>query len=122
MNIIIGLLTGAAASMGLGGGFIFLVYLSAFTNTPQAIAQGANLLFFLPIALLSLIIHSKNKLIDREKVKKFGFYGLIGAAVGSIAGIYIEAVLLKKLFAVLLIIVGIKEIFHKNSGQQTKSP
>ena len=47
MNILIGLLSGAAASMGLGGGFIFLIYLSAFTDTPQDIAQGANLLFFL---------------------------------------------------------------------------
>ena len=56
MNVFVGLITGAAASMGLGGGFVLLVYLSIFTNTPQDMAQGINLLFFLPIALLSLII------------------------------------------------------------------
>ena len=57
MNILVGMLTGATASMGLGGGFIQLVYLSVFTEIPQDIAQGINLLFFLPIALLSLVIH-----------------------------------------------------------------
>ena len=121
MNIIIGLLTGAAASMGLGGGFIFLIYLSAFTDTPQDIAQGANLLFFLPIALLSLIIHAKNKLIDWKIIKLYGFFGLIGAAAGSIAGMYIDASLLRKLFAMLLIAVGIKEIFHKNKEKTPES-
>ena len=107
--------------MGLGGGFIFLIYLSAFTDTPQDIAQGANLLFFLPIALLSLIIHAKNKLIDWKIIKLYGFFGLIGAAAGSIAGMYIDASLLRKLFAVLLIAVGIKEIFHKNKEKTPES-
>ena len=40
MNILVGILTGATASMGLGGGFILLVYLSVFTEIPQDIAQG----------------------------------------------------------------------------------
>ena len=43
MNILVGILTGATASMGLGGGFILLVYLSVFTEIPQYIAQGINL-------------------------------------------------------------------------------
>ena len=71
MNILVGILTGATASMGLGGGFILLVYLSVFTEIPQDIAQGINLLFFLPIALLSLIIHIKNKLTDLKLVGKY---------------------------------------------------
>ncbi|MFR4023411.1 MAG: hypothetical protein ACLTZI_10730 [[Eubacterium] siraeum] len=49
MNILVGILTGATASMGLGGGFILLVYLSVFTEIPQDIAQGINLLFFSPL-------------------------------------------------------------------------
>lgn len=119
MNILIGLLSGAAASMGLGGGFIFLIYLSAFTDTPQDIAQGANLLFFLPIALLSVIIHIKNKLIDIKAVKYYAFFGLLGAAAGSIIGIYIDADILQKLFALLLIFVGVKEVFHKDKKLPT---
>lgn len=76
MNILVGILTGATASMGLGGGFILLVYLSVFTEIPQDIAQGINLLFFLPIALLSLVIHIKNKLTDLKLVGKYLILGL----------------------------------------------
>ncbi len=118
MNVFIGFLAGAAASMGLGGGFIFLVYLSVFTDTPQSIAQGANLMFFLPIALLSLIFHAKNKLIAFSAIKTYGFFGLLGAAAGCAAGMYIDNTLLRKLFAVLLAAVGAKELFHRADRQK----
>ncbi len=88
MNIFVGLITGAAASMGLGGGFVLLVYLSIFTNTPQDLAQGINLLFFLPIALLSLIIH-----------------------VGSFVAGIIDVEILRKLFAAFLLYIGISQLF-----------
>ena len=71
MNIIIGLLSGAAASMGFGGGFVLIIYLTVFLNIDQITAQGVNLLFFLPVALVSIIIHQKNRLIkwkDRKSV------------------------------------------------------
>lgn len=43
-------LTGITASMGLGGGFILVIYLTVFKKMAQLEAQGVNLLFFLPIA------------------------------------------------------------------------
>lgn len=111
MNIIVGLLTGAAASMGLGGGFILLVYLSIFTSIPQDIAQGINLMFFLPIALLSIIIHIKNKLIDVRLVGKYLIFGLPCAVVGSfIAGI-IDVLLLRKLFGAFLLYIGVNQLY-----------
>ena len=112
MNILIGLLSGAAASMGLGGGFILLVYLSIFTSTPQDIAQGINLLFFLPVALLSLCIHIKNKLIEIKLVGKYLIAGLPCAVLGSIAASAIDVTLLRKLFAVFLLFIGISQLFY----------
>ena len=111
MNIFVGLITGAAASMGLGGGFVLLVYLSIFTNTPQDLAQGINLLFFLPIALLSLIIHIKNKLIDLKLVGKYLILGLPCAAVGSFVAGLIDVEILRKLFAAFLLYIGISQLF-----------
>lgn len=121
MNIIVGLLTGVAASMGLGGGFILLIYLSVFTDVSQTAAQGANLLFFLPIALLSLFIHAKNKLIEWKTVRQYCIFGLLGAAAGSVIAFYIDADNLRKLFAVLLIYVGVRELLHKKKGTEQAS-
>ena len=55
MNIIIGLLSGAAASMGFGGGFVLIIYLTVFLNIDQITAQGVNLLFFLLLLFLPYI-------------------------------------------------------------------
>ncbi len=120
MNVIIGILTGTAASMGLGGGFIILIYLSAFTDTRQDIAQGINLLFFLPIALLSIVIHIKNKLIDKKTVIRYIIPGIIGVLCGSGISLMLDTGILRKLFAGVILIVGIRELFKKE--KPTSSP
>ena len=63
---VVSLLSGVAASMGLGGGFILLVYLTVFGDMPQMEAQWINLIFFLPIGGLALFFHIKNRLIDKK--------------------------------------------------------
>lgn len=115
MNIIIGLLSGIAASMGFGGGFILIIYLTAFTNTNQLTAQGVNLLFFLPVALISLLIHQKNRLIRWKTLLRLIPGGILGILTGAFVSAHIDVNFLQKMFATLLIFVGFKEIFHKNS-------
>lgn len=115
MNILIGFLSGIAASMGFGGGFILIIYLTVFAGADQLTAQGINLLFFLPTALLSLIIHWKNRLIEWKLLPLLILTGVGGALLGSWISSNIEVGLLRKLFASLLIFVGIKEIFHRKN-------
>ena len=64
ISSVVGLASGILASMGMGGGFILVVYLALFTDIAQKGAQGINLLFFMPITILAVFIHIKNKLID----------------------------------------------------------
>lgn len=113
INAIIGLLSGACASMGLGGGFVLMIYLLNFTDTNQLNAQGINLIFFLPIALVSILIHRKNKLINWRTIPLWCGFGVLGIALGTFAAQWLDTTLLNKLFAVLLLIIGVKEIFHK---------
>lgn len=115
MNIIIGLLSGIAASMGFGGGFILIIYLTAFTDTNQLTAQGVNLLFFLPVALISLLIHQKNGLIRWKTLLRLIPGGILGILAGAFISAHINVDFLQKMFAALLIFVGFREIFHKNS-------
>ncbi|MBR4112335.1 MAG: sulfite exporter TauE/SafE family protein [Ruminiclostridium sp.] len=116
MNIIIGFLTGVAASMGLGGGFILIIWLTLFSGMPQAEAQGVNLLFFLPVALFSAVIHAKNKLIEWKTVPFAVIPGIIGAAVGSVISLSLSDNTLRTLFALLIIPVALREILHKKAG------
>lgn len=59
MLIPVGFLSGICAAMGIGGGFVLMLYLTLFTAAAQKDAQLFNLLFFLPAAALSLFRHQK---------------------------------------------------------------
>lgn len=114
MSAVVGFLTGILASMGLGGGFILVVWLTIFEEMPQRAAQGVNLLFFLPIALISLIFHLKNHLINKALVKRLAFGGLLGAVIGTYGAQLIDNGALRKLFALFLLAFGLRELFSKS--------
>ena len=112
-----GLLSGICASMGLGGGFLLLGYLTLFTQLSQLDAQLTNLVFFLPIAVLSVILHLKNQLIEKKVLLKAIVVGIIGVLIGGFLSGVIEEELLSKLFGGFILLIGLKEIFHRKSGK-----
>lgn len=107
--LVISFLTGVTASLGLGGGFILVVYLTIFTEITQIQAQGINLIFFIPIAVLSLIIHLKNGFIERKVLIPCIAFSLIGAVLGVFISSTINSQQLSKLFAGFILIIGLKE-------------
>jgi hypothetical protein len=113
LNYIAGFLAGLTASMGLGGGFILIIYLSFFKDIEQSAAGGINLLFFLPIALLSSVIHLKNGLVEKKIIGVICLTGVAGAVGGALIMSALEEGVLRKLFAGLLVAVGIRELFHQ---------
>ncbi|MDE7360941.1 MAG: sulfite exporter TauE/SafE family protein [Oscillospiraceae bacterium] len=118
MEAVIGFLTGVLASMGLGGGFVLVVWLTLFADVEQRTAQGINVLFFLPIAFVSLIMHLKNGLVNKRVVKLLAVWGVFGAAAGTLISQIIANDLLRKLFALFLLAFGLRELFAKKTGAE----
>jgi hypothetical protein len=118
-NIIAGFFTGVTASMGLGGGFVLIIYLTVFAGVEQIKAGGINLLFFLPIALISMFIHTKNKLIEWKLILPICVAGAFGVMGGALLLEVIDEDWLRKLFAGLLVFVGVREVFHKKPKEET---
>lgn len=114
MMCIAALVTGFLASLGVGGGMILILYMTVWGGYSQLHAQGVNLIFFLPIALLSVIIHRKNGLIELKELVPAMITGAVSAVIGSLAAEYIGSELLGKFFAVFIIALGIRELFRKN--------
>ena len=110
----VSLLSGMTASMGLGGGFVLLIYLTAFAGMPQMEAQWMNLIFFLPIGGLSLWLHNKNGLIVKEAIWPSVIAGVAGAAAGAGAAKFLGDGRLTKIFAVFLLFIGLKELFFRD--------
>lgn len=117
-SIIAALLSGAAGALGLGGGTVFLMYL-AIKDVPQLKAQGINLLFFLPCALVSIIFNSKKKLVRWRVAIPMALGGFLGALCGSWFANWIGGAWMRKIFAVFLIIIGLTQL--KNQKKQTRA-
>lgn len=110
-----GVLSGFAGSLGVGGGGILIVFLTAFFGFAQRKAQGINLLFFLPIAIVSTIIYIKQGLVKIKSLLPLIALGLLGAGVGVFLSEFISQNMLSKIFGAGLIALGLREFFTKAS-------
>lgn len=110
---LVSLVTGVFASLGLGGGMILIIYLTVFADMIQIQAQGINLVFFVPIALISLYKHHKNRLIEWKKIVPVLITGTIFVTIFSFIANNTDNSLLQKLFGGFVVIAGVKELFAK---------
>ena len=113
-DVLAGFISGAVGAMGLGGGSILILYLTMWKDLPQLNAQGINLLFFIPSAIAALLKHNKNKLIEWKISKTYIFYGLLGVALGYVLIRTLDGDIIRKIFSVVLILTGVKDLLFKN--------
>ncbi|MCF6464072.1 sulfite exporter TauE/SafE family protein [Clostridium sp. Cult1] len=110
---IIGLLSGIISGMGIGGGAILIPSLVFFSSLEQQEAQGINLMVFIPVAIVALVVHSKEKNIDFKYAKWIILGGIGGAMIGSLLAMKINPDSLRKYFGIFLLFIGIYEFFKK---------
>lgn len=113
LPLAVGAATGVLSGFGVGGGTLLLVYMTAFAGVEQRLAQGINLLYFLPAGLLALPAHVKNGYIETPVLLPAIGAGLVCAALAAWAATAMEVELLRKLFGAFLIAVGLMELFTK---------
>ena len=109
-EIVVGLLGGIVAGMGMGGGTLTIPLLTIFLDFKQLRAQGVNLVAFLPMSIVALSIHIKNKLVKFKQTWLLALAGCVFSCIGAILANNISNAVLKKLFALFLICLGIYEI------------
>lgn len=101
---------------------LLIIYLTVFAGVPQYAAQAQNLIFFIPIAALSVIIHTKNRLIEWKNILPSILTGVLGALGGVFLAQYLGSGLLRKIFAGFILMVGFKELFYKKETGADRNP
>lgn len=104
-----GVISGIIGGMGMGGGTLLIPILTIFLAFKQKNAQAINLLAFIPMAIVALIIHIKNKLVDFRVGIPIIFTGVIFSVLGSFLASRLNNDLLQKIFAVFLLLVGLNQ-------------
>ncbi|MBE7010666.1 MAG: sulfite exporter TauE/SafE family protein [Ruminococcaceae bacterium] len=116
--ILSGAFAGVISGMGIGGGTILIPALLFFTKVSQHEAQGINLLFFIPTAIISLWIHFRNKSVAVKVGWPVIISGVFGSVFGAMLAGTLSGGLLRKLFGGFLLVMGLYEIFKKDKNSK----
>lgn len=111
--ILVGIAAGVLGGLvGVGGGIIIvpaLVYLLGFS---QKTAQGTSLgLIMLPVGILGVLQYYKQGHVDMKVVALLAIGFLIGSYFGSKVALRLPQDTVKKIFAILMIIIAVKMLF-----------
>lgn len=115
------LLSGLLGSMGFGGGSVLIIFLTVFSGLEQKEAQGINLLFFIPCAIISVLFNLKNRLVKPRIALFVIIGGIFGILLGSFVFQKINSPLLGKLFGGFVVIMGVITLFSKSKTEE-KAP
>lgn len=105
-EIIIGLIAGVIGGLGMGGGTILILLLSIFMGIEQHIAQGANVIFFIPTSIAAILVFLKNKNIKFKIAIPICIWGLVGTGIGAVISSKLNVNILRKCFGVFLLVIA----------------
>lgn len=113
--LIIGLAAGLVSGvLGIGGGIIIIPMLVGFLGYSQKDAQGTSLgLLLLPIGILAVMNYYKAGYVNLKAVGIMVVTFVIGSYISSLYAINLPVGMLKKIFAVFLILYAFKLLFGK---------
>ena len=101
---------GLLGGMGMGGGTLLIPILSLFFNLGQHTVQAVNLISFIPMAVIALIIHVKNGLVDFKGVLPIIITGVIFCIIGCFVARNINGSVLRRIFGGFLILLSVIQV------------
>ena len=98
--------------VGVGGGIIIVPGLVFLLGFSQKMAQGTSLaVLLLPVGILAVMQYYKSGFVDVRSVGIIAIAFLVGGFFGSKIAIMLPADSVKKIFAILLLLISIKMLF-----------
>lgn len=102
-----------AAFLGVGGGFLLVPFLTSFAELPMYLAAGTSALAVLVSMVTSIItLVSKGTPLDWMIISTQLLGIIIGSIIGPRTSKYLSDILLKRLFIVLALYVGIDYVLR----------
>ena len=112
--ITIGILGGFVSGLlGVGGGTIFVPLMILVMGMNAHLAIGTSLVIIIPTALVGAWLHYRADMVDLKTALILTICAIIGVVIGAKLSIKLDAQLLRRIFAVMLILVALKLLFQK---------
>jgi uncharacterized membrane protein YfcA len=121
--IVLGLFAGAiAASLGLGGGVIFVPALVVLFGFEQHIAQGTSLAVIFPTAIVATIAHTRRGNVRWRLAIPIGMAGIVGAVIGAQIALRLDPDVLRQMFGVFLMLLAVRMAWRAWRLKGAKEP
>lgn len=121
--LFVGTILGFLSGLGVGGGSLLILWLTMALQMEHSAARGINLLFFLPSAGIACLFRWRQGSLHFSKIFPAIVGGCLSAFLFSKVGMNLDLSVLKKLFGVLLLFTGVREVFYRpreKGGQDVK--
>lgn len=113
VTTLIGTVLGFLTGLGVGGGSLLMVWLTAVLGMDALCARSVNLLFFLPGAAAAIFFRMRQGVIQWRSVLSPAIAGCISAALCSRFSTAVDNSIFQTAFGILLIAAGIRELMWK---------
>ncbi len=113
-----GAVGGILGGMGMGGGTLLIPALTIFFKFDQHFSQTVNLVAFIPMAIVALFIHAKNKMIKKEGLILITICALITSVLGSLLAKLVSGNLQTKLFGGFLLALSVFQFVSLTKGNK----
>jgi uncharacterized membrane protein YfcA len=111
--VLLGVVTGTlAVIVGVGGGIIYVPALTAIFEFAQKDAQGTSVAVVAPAALIATVANNRAGWVRWPVALSVATGAVIGAVGGAEVAKRLDDTLLRRLFAVLLVITAVRMIMR----------
>jgi uncharacterized membrane protein YfcA len=126
LAVLTGVVTGILSGLlGIGGGAIFVVAGVFFLGVPQHAAQAAAIAAMVPTAVVGVIKHHRNRLIDYRYLPYLALGIILGGTAGAYAANITADIVLRRLFSAFFALMSVQMFwssFRQNKKAQENKP
>lgn len=108
--IVVTVISSILASMGVGGGGLFIILGIIFLSTDQKEMQFLNLIMFVSAGIIASISNIKSKSVFKKEIFQIVPFLIIGVFIGNMLLKKVGSEVLQKYFLWFMIGIGIYEI------------
>ena len=122
--IIIGIAAGMLSGLvGVGGGIIIVPALVLLLHFSQKDAQGTSLvILLLPVGILAVMQYYKQGHVDVKIVGLVSIGFVVGGLIGSKLALILSDVVVKRIFAVFMLLMACKMLFFDKTKSTDEKP
>jgi uncharacterized membrane protein YfcA len=119
-GLVAGFLSG---TIGIGGGLVFVPFMTIGFRMAQPLAQGTSLAAVIPTAVVGGVTHLRRGNVRRDAAIWMGAGGVVGAAIGALIAVEVPGSILARIFGAFLLFSAYRIAFARPSAEtESKVP